>query len=142
VFLAVTYLINHTPSKILSYSTPLQKLLGITPYYSSFRVFGYACWPNLCPYNNHKLQMRSTRCVFLGYSNMHKGFKCLDVSKGRIYISWDVLFDETIFPFASHHSTANTHYRSDVLLILRNNVITDPTNVSTCSPLHVFDVPV
>lgn len=28
--------------------------------------------------------------VFLGYSNMHKGFKCLDISTGRVYISRDV----------------------------------------------------
>jgi hypothetical protein len=30
---------------------------------------------------------------------MHKGFKCLDLSSGRIYISRDVVFDENIFPF-------------------------------------------
>jgi hypothetical protein len=80
--------------------------------------------------------------VFLGYSNMHKVFNCLDVSKGRIYISWDVMFDETVFPFASLHSTANTRYHSNALLIPVNIVITDPTNVSTCSSLPVFDVPV
>jgi hypothetical protein len=37
---------------------------------------------------------------------MHKGFKCLDISKGHIYISCDVLFDEYVFPFAELHSNA------------------------------------
>jgi hypothetical protein len=37
--------------------------------------------------------------MHLGYSNMHKGFKCLDISTGRIYISRDVVFDEHVFPF-------------------------------------------
>jgi hypothetical protein len=63
VFLTVTYLINCTPTKLLAYDTPLHKLLGATPNYSIFRVFGCACWPNLRPYNSHKLQFRSTQCV-------------------------------------------------------------------------------
>jgi hypothetical protein len=32
-------------------------------------------------------------CVFIGYSNLHKGYKC-------VYISRDIIFDESIFPFA------------------------------------------
>jgi hypothetical protein len=50
-FLAATYLINCTPTKLLSYSTPLEKLLGATPDNLSFRVSCCACWPNLRPYN-------------------------------------------------------------------------------------------
>jgi hypothetical protein len=141
-FLAATYLINRTPSKLLDYDTPLHRLLGATPDYSSFRVFGCACWPNLRPYNSHKLQLRSTRCVFLGYSNMHKGFKCLDVSKGRIYISRDVIFDESVFPFASLNPNAGARYHSDVLLVPSssgNDAITNPANVSTFSVLPVID---
>jgi hypothetical protein len=50
-FLTVIYLINHTPSRLLSYDTPLYKLLGATPDYSSFHTFGCASRPNLRPYN-------------------------------------------------------------------------------------------
>jgi hypothetical protein len=124
-FLTATYLINRIPTKLLSYSTPLEKLLGATPDCSSFRVFGCACWPNLLPYNTKKFQLRSTWCVFLGYNNMHKGFKCLDLAKGRIYISRDVIFDEAVFPFASLHSNDGAHYHSDVLLLPRNNITTN-----------------
>jgi hypothetical protein len=46
-FLIATYLTNRTPTKLLSYDTPITKLLGATPDYSSFRVFGCVCWPNL-----------------------------------------------------------------------------------------------
>jgi hypothetical protein len=50
-FLVAVYLINCTPMRLLSYDTSLHQLLGATPDYSSFCVFGCACWPNLCPYN-------------------------------------------------------------------------------------------
>jgi hypothetical protein len=120
-FLAVVYLINRTPTKLLSYDTPLHHLLGATPDYSNFRVFGCVSWPNLRPYNSHKLHLRSTRCVFFGYSNMHKGFKCLDVSTGHIYISRDVIFDEFVFPFASLHSNAGACYHADILLTSPGN---------------------
>jgi hypothetical protein len=54
-FLTTTHLINQTPSKRIAYETPLHRLVGATPDYSNLRVFGCACWPNLRPYNSHKL---------------------------------------------------------------------------------------
>jgi hypothetical protein len=45
--------------------------------------------------------------VFLGYSNLHKGFKCLDVAGGRVYISSNVVFDEGMYPFSKLNP--NTH---------------------------------
>jgi len=60
--------------------------------------------------------------VFLGYSNLHKGFKCLDAKEGRVYISRDVVFDETIFPFASMHPNAGARLRSEILLLPENLV--------------------
>ena len=54
-FLAATYLINRTPSRVIDFSTPLYRLFHDKPNYSFLRVFGCACWPNLRPYNKHKL---------------------------------------------------------------------------------------
>lgn len=55
--------------------------------------------------------------MFLGYSNSHKGFKCLDPSEGRVYISRDVVFDETVFPFASLHPNAGARLRAELKLL-------------------------
>jgi hypothetical protein len=55
---------------------------------------------------------------------MHKGFKCLDIPTGRVYISRDVVFDENIFPFSKLHSNASARLRSEILLLppaLRNS---------------------
>jgi hypothetical protein len=48
---------------------------------------------------------------------MHKGFKCLDVSGDRIYISRDVLFDETVYPFSKLNPNAGTRLCAEVLLL-------------------------
>jgi hypothetical protein len=42
---------------------------------------------------------RSIKCVFLGYSSQHKGYRCLDPTISRVYISRHVIFNETIFPY-------------------------------------------
>jgi len=41
----------------------------------------------------------------------------LDVKEGRVYISRDVIFDETVFPFASLHPNAGARLRSEILLL-------------------------
>jgi histone deacetylase 1/2 len=116
-FLAAMYLINRTPSKVINFTTPIERLYDTKPGYSPLRVFGCACWPYLRPYNKRKLEFRSKECVFLGYSKLHKGFKCLDVKTGRVYISRDVVFDENIFLFSELHANAGARLREEVLLL-------------------------
>jgi hypothetical protein len=116
-FITATYLINRLLSKVIDNQTPLERLLHQKLDYSMLRTFGCACWPNLRPYNTRKLQFRSKRCVFLGYNNIHKGFKCLDVGEGRVYISRDVIFDESVFLFHELHPNVGARLREEVLLL-------------------------
>jgi hypothetical protein len=120
-FLTATFLINLLPSKVIHNETPVERLLKVKPNYESLRIFGCACWPNLRPYNKSKLAYRSTQCVFLGYSPLHKGVKCLDVTTWRVYISRDVVFDENVFPFASLHPNAGRRIAQDILLLPTSN---------------------
>ena len=46
--------------------------------------------------------------MFLGYSSLHKGYKCLHVPSNRVYISRDVVFDENVFPFSALPVTSTT----------------------------------
>jgi hypothetical protein len=124
-FLVATYLINHLPIKVLNFSSPLKRLFKEKPNFSGLRTFGCACWPNLHPFNTHNLQFHSKQCVFLGYSTMHKGFKCLDVAEGRVYISRDVVFDETMSPFTKLNPNAGARLRAEILLLPPNS--TPPT---------------
>lgn len=98
-FVTATYLINRIPTKLLQFSSPYEILFNKLPDYSLLKVFGCACYPYLGPYKKDKLSPKSSRCTFLGYSSLHKGYRCYENSTKKIYISRHVVFDETIFPF-------------------------------------------
>ncbi|CAJ2668996.1 unnamed protein product [Trifolium pratense] len=97
-FLTALHLINRLPSASLNFKIPYTVLFYKNPDYQLLKPFGCACFPLLRPYNDHKFDFRSHECLFVGYSNTHKGYKCLSPN-GRVFISKDVLFNETRFPY-------------------------------------------
>ncbi|KAF2317144.1 hypothetical protein GH714_012151 [Hevea brasiliensis] len=97
---ASAYVINRIVTPLI-HKWPYEKLFGALPDLSSLRTFGCLCYPYLRPYNKHKLENRSSPCIFLGYSLVHKGYKCYDFLAKRLYISRHVVFDEHNFPFKS-----------------------------------------
>ena len=98
-FCTAIYLINRLPPASLKFEIPYHMLFHKFPDYNFLKTFGCSCFPLLRPYNKHKLDFRSHECIFLGYSTSHKGYKCLSPSE-RIYISKDVVFNESKFPYA------------------------------------------
>ncbi|GJZ02295.1 putative RNA-directed DNA polymerase [Tanacetum coccineum] len=86
-FDTAVYLINRMPSRTSTNKSPFEHIFKRSPDYSFLRVFGCLCFPHLRPYNRHKMDFRSTPCVFLGYSPSHHGYHCLDISIERLYIA-------------------------------------------------------
>jgi hypothetical protein len=97
----ITYLLNHLPTKVISMTSLYFALHGVAPSYEHLHVFGCACYPNLSAKAAHKLVPWSTRCIFLGYSANHKGYRCLDLTTNTIVVSQHVVFDEAYFPFSA-----------------------------------------
>ncbi|OMO78631.1 Integrase, catalytic core [Corchorus capsularis] len=93
------WLINRQPSRVLDWKSPFELLYNKSPDYSCLRVFGSKCFPFLRSHSKNKLEPRSLPCIFLGYSELHKGYRCLHPPSGRVYISRHVTFDEKVFPF-------------------------------------------
>ena len=100
------YLINWLPSAPLKFDIPYTVLFQTEPDYQFLGVFGCSCFPFLHPYQSHKLEFRSSECVFLGYSPSHKGNKYMS-SSGRIFMSKDVIFNEHQFPYRKLFSTSS-----------------------------------
>ena len=57
------------------------------PIVSYFQIFGCVCYiltPNqLC----NKMDKKVIRCIFIGYDNQRKGWRCGDPTSGKCYTS-------------------------------------------------------
>jgi hypothetical protein len=106
-FITASFLINQLPTLVLNHISPVEKLF-IAHQITSFYMSRCACWPNLHPYNRHKMDFKSKMCVFLGYSPQHQGYKCLHVPTGRVYVARNIVFDEEIFHFAASSNVLAT----------------------------------
>jgi len=94
------------PTPVLAHCSPFDCLFHQSPDYHFLRTFGCLYFPFLRPYNNHKLDFRSSPCVFFGYSSSHLGYRCFDIASHRIYISRHVRFHEHVFPFDNFEQIA------------------------------------
>ena len=111
---------------------PNQPLFCLPP-----RVFGCVCFVHILTLGQDKLSAKATKCVFLGYSRLQRGYRCCSIDTNRYFIFADVTFFEGL-PF---FSSAEHPHVSDVLhvsLVLPPPDFPSPlTNVVT-RPLQVI----
>ncbi|WVZ88007.1 hypothetical protein U9M48_034569 [Paspalum notatum var. saurae] len=84
------YLLNSLPSTASPAPTPHHALFGTPPSSVSSGVHVTLTPP---PLLLTSWRPRSTRCVFLGYSPDHKGYRCFGLTSRRVLISQHVVFD-------------------------------------------------
>ena len=78
--LTAGFLINRMPSSTLGGDIPFKCLFPNSPLFSlTPRIFGCVCFVHLFETGMDKLSPRAVHCVFLGYSQTQKGYKCYDL---------------------------------------------------------------
>lgn len=97
--LHATFLINRLPTKLLSWKTPFEMLYHKIPNYDVLKVFGCLCFATNNQPHKDKLAPKAITCIYLGFQAGIKGYKLYDLNKKRVFMTRDVIFHETIFPF-------------------------------------------
>lgn len=89
------YLINSSPTKYLHGKTPYEAWHGVKPTISHLRVFGCLSFALITSHKLKKLEEKSVKCVFIGYSSQSKAYRLYDPLTCRVIVSRDVVFHES-----------------------------------------------
>lgn len=97
--LLAAFIINRLPTVVLKWRSPYEVLFNKSVDYSRLKPFGCLAYAaNTCPHKS-KFAERASKCVFLGYVTGQKGYQLYDIESGQIFVSRDVVFFDSIFPF-------------------------------------------
>ncbi|XP_022023668.1 uncharacterized protein LOC110923922 [Helianthus annuus] len=116
------------PSSVLHGCSPYEMLFGFKPSLDHLKVFGCLCYFTILD-NSDKLEERAEKCVFMGYSNLKKGYKVWSLEQRKFIFSRDVSFHETVFPFKN-----NTHEQISTNLLNQLNFFDNFETSSDTNP--------
>ncbi|CAN1187372.1 Retrovirus-related Pol polyprotein from transposon TNT 1-94 [Linum perenne] len=90
----VVHIINRLPQPKLVFISPFEKLWKVKPTVTHFRVFGCVCYVFVPDQLRSKFDKKAIRCIFVGYDEQRKGWRCCDPETGKCHVSRNVVFDE------------------------------------------------
>ena len=110
------FLINRMSSSVLNWATPYHQLFPNNPLFPiDPKVFGCTCYVQDVRPKVSKLNPKSFKCIFVGYSRIQKGYRCYCPTIRRYFVSSHVAFFETT-PF-SLSSTITSQGEDDDLVV-------------------------
>ncbi|RDY01074.1 hypothetical protein CR513_15644, partial [Mucuna pruriens] len=90
IVLHVAHVINMLPTPILNVSSPHEKLYKV--------CLVTLCFGSTSKVSRTKFYIRASKCVFLGYKVVTKGFILLNISNREIFVFRNVVFSKNVFP--------------------------------------------
>ena len=94
VVMTSCYLINRSPSSALGDKTPHEVCHGKKPSLRHLRVFGCEAYVHVPKEKRTKLDYKAHKCIFVGYGDSIKGYKCWNLESQKTVYSRDVIFRE------------------------------------------------
>ena len=110
------FFINRMPSSVLNWDTPYHIIFPNKPLFPSEpRRFGCTYFVRDVRPQVSKLDHKSLKCIFLGYSRVQKGYQCYCSNLCRYLVSTDVKFFENV-PFSSPPTHTSQGEADDLLV--------------------------
>jgi hypothetical protein len=90
----VVYTLNKCPRRALLNLTQEEAWLGYKPSVAHMQVFGCTTYAHVPTKKMRKLDEKSVKCIFIGYSIETRSYRLFDPQEKKVIISRDVVFDE------------------------------------------------
>ena len=124
------FFINRMPSSAFNWATPYHQLF---PNNQSFpidpKVFGCTCFVRDVRPQVSKLDLKSLKCIFVGYSHIQKGYRCYCLTLRRYFVSTDIAFFETT-SFSLLSNVTSQGEKEDLLVYTIASLIVSPKPTS------------
>ena len=89
------YLRNRSPTTVVEGKTPFEAWTRQKQNEGHLRVFGCAAYVHVAKDERQKLNVKSRKCVLLGYGTERKGYRLHDPRRERVFHSRGAVFDES-----------------------------------------------
>ena len=90
------YIKNRTPANAIKQNkTPFERWYGKKPNVSNLKVFGCITYAHVPDSQRQKLDKKSKKLRFVGYSLEHKGYRLISEETLKVIIHRDAVFNET-----------------------------------------------
>ena len=85
-FHIVVFVINRLPTIVNpNKKSPFEMFIGYTLDYSILKSFGCICDVHIPKGMRGNLAPKSEKCLFIGYSDQHKGYRCYSPTRRKIW---------------------------------------------------------
>lgn len=94
----VVYLKNRSPTKAVLNKVPEELWSGKKVNLSHLKIFGCLAFALKPKQKRKKLDMKTEALIFIGYTDLTKGYRLMHPQTGKITVARDVKFLENVFP--------------------------------------------